>query len=237
MQRITPRIHFLSAQEEGDRPVLGHIQGDRYTLMVDAGNGADHVRLYNQSIAQAGLPAPDFAAITHWHWDHTFGMHALACPSLACAQTNRYLADVMGWEWTEEAMAKRLASGEDNEFCDREIRNAYPDRSTITVRQSDIAFVDSLTLDLGGIHCELRRVECPHSADSVLAFIPEEGMLFVGDAGYEGSHHGRRPLYKAKLAGFIAVLERINFTRCLTGHGELQTKDELLAELQSDLLA
>lgn len=235
MERITDRIYYLPHDDHGDRPVLGYVRGDRYALMIDAGNGAEHVALYDASLAEAGLPRPDFCAITHWHWDHTFGIHALGCPAIACEQTNLYLEDVARWAWTDEAMAQRLASGEDNEFCDREIRVAYPDRAAITVRKADITFADILTLDLGGVHCRLLHIENPHTADGVIVHVPEAGVVFLGDADCQGNHHGRQPLYLAKLAGLLPFMERLNFTLCVMGHDAPVSREALLAEWRTTL--
>ena len=50
MQKISNRIFYLPSMEETDRPVLGYIKGDRYSLMVDAGNSPKHVSLYNAAL-------------------------------------------------------------------------------------------------------------------------------------------------------------------------------------------
>lgn len=235
MQKVTDRIYYLPFDEHGDRPCLGYIRGDDYTLMVDAGNAVEHVKLYNDSLANLGFAKPDYVALTHWHWDHTYGLHAVACPSIACTQTNLYLADMMRWDWSDEAMAERLRTGEDNEFCDREIRVAYPDRSLITIRQADIAFTDVLTLRLGGITCELRQIENPHTADGVMIYIPEEKVIFLGDADCEGHHHGREPLYKEKLASLLKAMQHVDFHTCIPGHEDAMSREALFAFWQEEL--
>lgn len=40
--QITDRIWYLPACEENDRPVLGYIRGDQYTLQIDAGASPAH---------------------------------------------------------------------------------------------------------------------------------------------------------------------------------------------------
>lgn len=187
MERICDRVYYLPHDEQGDRPALGYVRGDRFTLMVDAGNSPAHVAVFQARLAAEGLPTPDFVALTHWHWDHVFGAHALPCPLIACSQTNGYLAEMRKWAWTDEAMAARLETGEDTEFCDLTIREVYPDRTNIVIREADIIFEDTLTLDLGGITCLLRRIDNPHSADSVLVHIPQEGVVFLGDAAYQAT--------------------------------------------------
>lgn len=235
MRKISDRVYYLPHDDTGDRPVLGYVRGDRLSLMIDAGNGAKHVRLYNESLAAADLKRPDFVALTHWHWDHTYGLHAVDCPSIACTQTNAYLGEMMAWPWSDEAMADRLATGADNEFCDRTIREEYPDRSKIIIRQADIAFDNALTLNLGGITAELRRVENPHTADGVIVWLPEEKLVFLGDAAYEGHHHGREPLYKGMLATLMSTMNSIPFETCFTGHEAPVSREALFAEWRGEL--
>lgn len=235
MKKFSDRIYYLPFDEKGDRPNLGYIRGDKYSLMVDAGNSAAHVATYNAACRELGLKKPDFAALTHWHWDHVFGLHAVDCPAIASAQTNEHIAGVMQWTWTDEAMAERLRTGADNTFCDRTIREEYPDRSQIRLRLADITFDTHLTLDLGGITCELYRLENPHTADGVILYIPQERFIFLGDADCEGHHHGREPLYREKLAELMQTLQAIDFETLLQGHEPPMTRESAFAMWQEEL--
>lgn len=40
LTKVTERIYYLINDRETDRPVLGYIKGDKYSLMVDAGNSS-----------------------------------------------------------------------------------------------------------------------------------------------------------------------------------------------------
>lgn len=235
IKQLTDRVYYTPHEEAGDRPLLGYIRGDRYRLMIDAGNGLGHVQAFFASLKAAALPQPDFVALTHWHWDHTFGLTALACPSFATTQTNAYLADVMRWTWDDASMARRLETGADIQFCDEHIRIAYPDRAAIRVRQADITYTDRLTLDLGGVTCDLMQFENPHSADGVIALVPEEGALFLGDAAYQGMHHGREGLYEAKLRAFLQRVQGLSFRHALPGHEPPTEKEPLLREWREEL--
>lgn len=57
--------------------MLGYIRGERYSLAVDAGNSRRHVEKFYAALDAAELRRPDFTVLTHWHWDHTFGLHAV----------------------------------------------------------------------------------------------------------------------------------------------------------------
>ena len=45
-----------------------------------------------------------------------------------------------------------------------------------------VVFKKELTLNLCGLEIQLKHVEGPHSDDSVLVYIPEDGMIFAGDS-------------------------------------------------------
>ena len=42
--RLSERVWYSMYEEERDRPCLGYIKGDRWSLAVDAGHSAAHVR-------------------------------------------------------------------------------------------------------------------------------------------------------------------------------------------------
>jgi glyoxylase-like metal-dependent hydrolase (beta-lactamase superfamily II) len=218
LRKISNRIHYLPAEERTDRPVLGYIRGDKFSLAIDAGNSSDHVEKFYRELGISGLRLPDFTVITHWHWDHSFGMHAVSGKTVASYLTNEKLAEVQKWEWTDEAMKKRLQSGEDIEMCDWCIRLEYPDRTKIKVVTAAIEFTGSITIDLGGIHCTIKEFTSPHSSDSVLVHIPEERIVFIGDAESGDYYHNNGDYEKSKLGEMIKVLEETDVDMIMPGH-------------------
>jgi glyoxylase-like metal-dependent hydrolase (beta-lactamase superfamily II) len=234
LKQISPRIYYLPSTEETDRPVLGYIKGERFSLMVDAGNSPAHVALFNAALGEEGLPPPEFTAITHWHWDHTFGMCALSSRTIAGKLTQGKLRQISGWIWTEEAMAERLRTGEDIEFCDACVRLEYPDKSRIKVVTADLIFDRTVVLDLGGVHPHLMTITAPHSRDSVMVYVPEEKVLFIGDAEWEDSYENQGKYDKDKLKSLIETLEPLEYERIILGHGEPEDKYANLAYLKEE---
>lgn len=233
--KLSERIYYLPVSQETDRPNLGYIRGDRYALMIDAGNSANHAQLFLSQLQELNLPLPDYVAITHWHWDHTFGMHGVAAKSIACHLTNEQLQEVVTWQWDDNAMGKRLITGEDIEFCDTHIRKEYPDRSDIKVQTADIVFDRELQLDLGGITCRLVKIGGPHSEDSVAIYIPEERIIFLGDASGGDYYHNKGLYDKTKLLNFIDFIKATDFDTCVEGHDTAITKEQLLAYMEEEL--
>jgi glyoxylase-like metal-dependent hydrolase (beta-lactamase superfamily II) len=203
--------------------------------MVDAGNSAKHADLFLTSLKEYGLPTPDYVAITHWHWDHTFGMHAVGASSIASQLTNKQLDAVSSWNWDDTSMSERLTTGEDIEFCDTHIRIEYPDRGSIVVKTADLVFDKHLHIDLGGITCELLHIGGPHSEDSVVVYLPEERIIFLGDASGGDFYHNQGKYGKDKLLGFINFIQETDFTTCVEGHDEPITKEQLLQYMLEEL--
>ena len=86
LEQLTQHVFFLPHDAATDRPVLGYVQGQNYAVAIDAGNSRQHVLKFYTALGAAGLPLPSLTAITHWHWDHTFGMHAVEGKTVLCAK-------------------------------------------------------------------------------------------------------------------------------------------------------
>lgn len=233
--KLTERIYYLPFSEETDRPNLGYIRGDKFSLMVDAGNSAKHAGLFLSCLAEHGFPAPDYVALTHWHWDHTFGMHALKAKSIAGRLTNQQLGIMAQWKWDDRSMSGRLASGDEIEFCDTHIRIEYPDRGEITVRTADLIFDRRLSLDLGGITCELLHIGGPHSEDSAAVYIPEEKVIFLGDSACSDFYHNQGRYDRQKLSDYIQLIQGIDFTVCVEGHDAHISKEQFMQYMAEEL--
>ena len=79
-------------ETERDRPNLGYVKGDNWSLAIDAGHSAAHTREFYALLEKENLPLPSMTVLTHWHWDHTFGMHAVNGLCIATELTDRHLA-------------------------------------------------------------------------------------------------------------------------------------------------
>ncbi len=235
LEKLSDRLYYFPHAEYADRPTLTYVRGDRVSLCVDAGNSARHVQAFYQALQAEGLPLPGLTALTHWHWDHTFGMHAVSGLTVASRATDDKLRAVRQWAWDDASMRARLASGEEIAFCDECIRQEYVDRSEIRVVPADIAFEGRMTVDLGGATCELFEFDAPHSFGSVLARLSPGGVLVMGDADC-GDHYengGRHD--PAKYRALLAFLEACDFEIALLGHDAPRPKETLLAEIRADI--
>ena len=122
--RVSDRIWYLPGEDftGRDRPFLYYVKGEKKSLAVDAGNSPAHVRAFYAALEAAGLPRPQITLLTHWHWDHTFGLTAVEGVTMTSAATNEKLGQVAQWKWNDAAMEERLNTGEDIQACEDCIR-------------------------------------------------------------------------------------------------------------------
>ena len=149
LKRLTKHIWVMPFEEERDRPNLCYVKGNRLSMAVDAGHSAAHVKAFYTLLEKENLPLPDITALTHWHWDHTFGMHAVHGMTIANERTNRYLA-----EWKD-----KIEKNGPGEFLaiHESIRREYAAGTEVIVKMPDMVFSGEMTLDLGGYTVRLIR--------------------------------------------------------------------------------
>lgn len=248
--KISDRIYYMDFGPDTDRPNLGYIKGDKYSLMFDCGASAAHVEEYRRVLAENGLPFPDMAVLSHWHWDHALGMNFLGIPVIAGKETNEKLKEVCKWEWNLEDMKKRVESGEDILFCyDMVQREHGMDLKAIPrFRTADIVFEESLDIDLGGVICRIRHVGGPHSKDSVICYVPGEEFAFLSDSAgkdlfgipwnYDpekpeeaGIEMGKMPYDEEALNAYLAELAKYPFKNCIKGHEYHTSRDAFIASM------
>lgn len=236
MIKFSHRIGYRMKEHETDLPYLYRIKGDRMTIQIDAGNSPATGRAFLDDCMETDGKEPDLVILTHWHWDHCFGLDAVHAPALASKKTNEYLKKVCAWEWTDQAMKRRLETGEDIPYCDEKMRVEYPDVTKIHARTADWELDGSLTLDLGGITCILETHDSPHSRDALFIRIPEEQVLIAGDAEYEDYYDNNSQYDPARLADYIEYLKNTEFKWYMRGHDEAVTTKEDIISMLSEVL-
>ena len=197
LKKLSEHIWYMPFEEERDRPNLGYVKGDKMSLAIDAGHSE---------------------VITHWHWDHTFAMHAVNGLTMANKRTNGYLL---------ECMKKIEANGPD-EFLNMydSIRKEYEGGKKVIVVPADIVFEGDMTIDLGGCTVKLIQTKAPHTDDSTLVYVCEDKTLFVGDATCSEFTSGVKD---RKLAGELAdKIRSTGAVTCVEGHWQpVETEDTL----------
>ncbi len=223
LKKLTERIWFMPYEEERDRPNLGYIKGDNRALAVDAGHSEEHVKEFYALLEKEGLPLPDLTVIPPWHWDHTFGMHAIHGLSLTNERTNEYLKE------KKEEIEKEGPSG----FLsiNDSVRKEYEGGKEVIVVPADMTFRGEMTLDLGGVTVKIVTSEAPHTDDSTLVFVCEDSVLFLGDATCNAYPGG--PKDKGLSIKLADTIRGFNPKTCMEGHWVPTTMDDTLSDLLS----
>ncbi len=237
LEQVTDRIYVFPGEDFNgrDRPFLYFVRGDKLRLAVDAGNSPAHVKAFYAALKAAGHPTPDLTILTHWHWDHTFGLRAVKGLTLATQATNEVLRKVQTWAWDPASMEERLASGEDIQACADCIRREYDDPEKIRVVTADMEINGPVALDLGGITCQVIPQDSPHSRDGLFLYFPEEKALAVGD-GESGDYYELDGQYDTRrLEAFLSFLDTLDYDLALPGHQMPWSRADQLAELRTHL--
>lgn len=225
LMKLTDRIYYLPHNPDVDRPMLAYIKGSRLSLAIDAGYSENHVASFYDNLEQKGFTKPDFTVITHWHYDHTFGMHALEGISIAHQNTNKFLQEQQ--EFSKDREYINVLKKEDVHF-----QREYEGLNELNIVLSDIEFSNEVVLHLGELTAVIFHTESPHSEDTVCIYIPEEKVLFLGDATSEDFFNGGY-IDKEKLKSIIHTIEKTDFEYGILAHCEPLKKGELLAYLNS----
>lgn len=186
LHRLTEHCYWSDPVAYGDRPILGLIAGVEATLAVDTGNGPGHGLWLLREAQRLGLPPVRWAALTHWHWDHVMGGRAMqeAGVSLLCTKgTEEQLRVLCQYKWTDEAIARRVADGLEIPFCQKGIREEYPDEPRpLDPPLPDLTIEGPVTIDLEGVTVRLLPQPSDHSPDGLLVHCPEDRVVFSGDS-------------------------------------------------------
>ncbi|MEK4234854.1 MBL fold metallo-hydrolase [Paenibacillus sp. FSL H7-0714] len=228
LKKINESIYYLENVRETDRPVLGYVVGENFSIMIDCGNSKSHFDAFITGLDDHNLSRPKYALITHWHWDHTFGMHAFEGETIVSSATNEVLKRLKAWKWDEESVIKRLGTKEEIEFAYNCMKKEYDTFDKISVSTGSIIFEDSLTLDLGGITCQILKVGGPHEADSCVVYVKEAEVLFAGDAHSGDYYHGEGKIDPIKMKEYVEFLKNLSFTTYIPGHDAPMSKEQII---------
>ena len=211
--------------------MLGLICGEKYSFIVDAGNSPAHASLFLEEVEKMGVPPLKGVAITHWHWDHTFGIHAMNKYTISHHLTKKKLAYLKTLRWDDDALDKRVQEGEEIEFCRDMIKKEMPSRETLILQEPDVTFHHHMEVDLGGITCCIQHIGGVHAQDSSIVYIPQEKVLFLGDCLCPDFYSGDWSYDKEDFERIQRELKKYDAQYYLSSHFDPETSEELWQDL------
>jgi glyoxylase-like metal-dependent hydrolase (beta-lactamase superfamily II) len=219
VQPVAPDVYF----HEGD-PRRGHSNNgwvvlNDYVLVIDANypSGATEV----MPKVHATTPKPvRFVVDTHHHADHAFGNELWAAEG-ATIVAHTAVLDILkksgAADWALSAQRR-------------------PDVAASTLRLPSVIYRDSLIFDDGRHRVELHWLGVAHTSGDTFLWLPQEKILFTGDACVNGPHNNMRD---GDTGEWIKTLERakqFGAEKVCPGHGPMGGP-EIIADQQSYFIA
>jgi len=160
---------------------------------------------------------------THNHFDHTFGNAEFAgLSAVIIAQVNC----PANMRRSEPSVIKNTKN---YGLCDEEIK-------AIQITYPDPSFTDRLKMDLGGVNVEVLYIARSHTDDSLLVYLPEEKVLFTGDALFTDCYPFMGYGYIPGWIKTIDYISTLNVDKIIPGHGPISGKKDV-ADMKAYLLA
>jgi glyoxylase-like metal-dependent hydrolase (beta-lactamase superfamily II) len=196
----------------------GFIVTDDGVVVVDAlGSPALATELLAE-IRRVTTQALRYVIVTHYHADHIYGLQVFkdaGATVIADGRARDYL--------NSDTALRRLEAS-------REELAPWVDAQTRLVAADRWLDADDTALRLGGLDILIRHVGPAHTAEDLVVFLPQLGVLFSGDLFFRG----RIPFVgQADSRLWIASLDKLMADRprlVVPGHGPVST--EPMADLQ-----
>lgn len=245
VERLSERVLVLNTADNYVNVVLASSQG---LVLVDSAVSR-HVAAALRETIERELGRNDFIYVinTHHHYDHTNGNQAF--PEAVIVGHERCVDSMRRFEAEKEefiadrreraaALESRLATLETDSEEAEQIRETlfFTNLSLegledgFVVTPPEMTFSDQMTIDLGDITLQLIYFGRAHTDNDILIYVPEEGVLMVGDLFLKS----RLPFFYEEndtprwLASLSLVLDGEGpLEHVIPGHEELMTAAEL----------
>jgi glyoxylase-like metal-dependent hydrolase (beta-lactamase superfamily II) len=227
LKKLTNRVYYLPHYSESDRPALGLICGDTFSVIVDSGNSPSHARDFLSLVEKMNIPPVKFVVITHWHWDHIFGMKTMDLLTISHEETKKKLEYLKTLKWDDASLDARVKTGEEIEFCRDMIKREMPTRDHLELKVPDVTFNNRIEIDLGGVNCVVEHVGGVHAQDSSIIYIPDEKVMFLGDCLYQDFYSGEWSYDLDELTTLLDKIKKYDAKCYVLGHQDPKTYEEM----------
>jgi glyoxylase-like metal-dependent hydrolase (beta-lactamase superfamily II) len=226
LKQISNRILYLPPYQETDRPILAAIVGEEKTLFIDAGNSSSHARLFISQLEERNISG-DWLVLTHWHWDHIFGMSEFQVPIISHSITLEKIKELQKLSWEDRDIDLRVKEGTEIPFCANAMKIELGNQRDILLSEPDITFETRMEINLGGLSCVIEHVGGDHSDDSCIVYIREEKCLFIGDCLYANLYSEKWNYTIENMLQLISKIEKYDAETFFLSHHEAPlTKEE-----------
>jgi glyoxylase-like metal-dependent hydrolase (beta-lactamase superfamily II) len=207
---IAPGVFFRKCQTE---PFLGCNQGwvifDDFVLVIDAnfpGQAHEVIELIRE---QTDKPIR-YVFDTHYHGDHADGNQ----------QYVRIGATAIANENSKELFATKGIAG----FRQSQMSKAA-EYAELTYEEPTLYFPGKLVIDDGTQRVELLHFGHSHTAGDAVAWLPQHGILFTGDACVNGAFNYTGDSNTSSWIASLTQMKGLAPKTVCPGHGEMATAD------------
>ncbi|MCA1322445.1 MBL fold metallo-hydrolase [Bacillus tianshenii] len=145
--KINSSIYYLSNNDDKERPTLGLICGENYSLVVDAGNSVQHAQEFLKEIEALNVPPVKYLVVTRGHWDHCLGMNEFGATIIVNSRTDQVIKDWQGYSFDDDSLQQYVEGGMMTSKCMEVIKEEMSGRDSFRLKSPDIIFEKSLTID------------------------------------------------------------------------------------------
>lgn len=225
--KFSETIYYMPHHDENDRPTLGLVCGDKYSLIIDCGNSPQHAKDFLLEIKKLNVPPVKYVVITHAHWDHFLGMNEFDATVIVNRQTNELLKVWQSYTFDDSSLQTYAQSKVMGDKCIEIIQAEIPNRDHFKLNAPQIIFEKTLTLDLGNKICVLEKINSTHSDDATIIYIPDEKVIFLGDCVYGTTKNSLFHYKQSLLIPMIEDVQKYNAEAFLLGHESICDLDEM----------
>lgn len=237
LHKITDKIYIMPPYDKTDRPALGLVCGDKFSLVIDSGISPKHAREFLNECSQVNSSPLKYLILTHHHYDHIIGISEMNLLTITHEKIEEEIRRIRSYRWDDSSLAQYVEKGIMPQFGADCIKAENEDRENLSIGAVDLTFTDSVTIDLGGITCDIKVIENSHVEGSVVIYVPEKKVLFLGDCVYGGTFNGVYGYHKDKYEKLKASVSAYDAEYYIISHEEVHDKkmmEELWTEIEKE---
>ncbi|WP_152656049.1 MBL fold metallo-hydrolase [Oceanobacillus sp. CFH 90083] len=227
LNKLSDTIYYLSNQDDIERPTLGLVCGDQYSLIIDAGNSTQHAKDFLTEIEKLNVPPVKYVVITHGHWDHFLGMNEFDAAVIVNSRTNEIIKEWQNYSFDDSSLHKYVHTNQLGDIFMKIIQTDMPNRNSFQLKSPDIIFENSLTIDLGNKVCVIESIKSTHTDDSTVIYIPDEKVIFLGDSVYGKTTNSLFHYKQSLLLPMIKDIQKYDAEMFLLGHESICDLNEM----------
>jgi glyoxylase-like metal-dependent hydrolase (beta-lactamase superfamily II) len=197
-RELAAGVHLATAEPESVN--IGLVVGTESALLVDTGSSPAQGRVIRESLSSVTDRPLAAVVVTHWHYDHCFGLAAFA--GILTIGHESVRARLGSSEAATQAARLGVATAE----------LAAPEREIVV----------ATAVDIGGRRVEIAHLGRGHTDGDLVVVVPDADLLFAGDliesAGPPSFGPDSVPAeWAGTLDGLIGLMTEA--TQAVPGHG------------------